>query len=183
MIRKIFVFLLLLITMLLVLSCQQSSKTNTATTTTTSLTTHVVGNEVGNLAPEFNLKDLDGNTVSLSEFKGSPVVLNFWATWCGPCRHEMPFLQQIYEEWLDQGLVLLAINLRETTSEVRQFMQSNDLFFLALLDSNSAVSLEYEVTGIPITFFIDKDGIIQAKRLGSFSSAAEIEDYLDLIIP
>lgn len=188
MIRKLFILPALFFAMLIVFGCQQSSITDTTTPTTTSPTTtspttHVVGNQVGNIAPDFQLQDIEGNTITLSSLRGSPVVLNFWATWCGPCRHEMPFLQQIYDEWLGQGLVLLAINLRETPSEVRQFMQDNGLFFPALLDANSAISLEYEVTGIPVTFFIDKDGIIQAKRLGSFSSVAEIEDYLNLIMP
>ncbi len=141
------------------------------------------GAQVGNLAPAFELRDLDGETVSLSGLRGSPVMLNFWATWCPPCRAEMPYLQEIYDEWTSQGLVLLAINLRESSSEVRGFMQSNGLSFPVLLDSTGSVGTKYNVSGIPTTFFIDKDGIIQAMRVGGFRSKEEIEGYIDEIIP
>jgi len=141
------------------------------------------GSQVGDLSPGFQLRDLDGNIVSLSDFRDRPVILNFWATWCGPCRSEMPYIQQIYEEWQDKGLVVLTINLRETSAEVTEFMQSNNLFFPALLDTNGNVANEYNVTGIPTTFFIYKYGIIQERRVGSFSSKQQIEDYLSNIMP
>ena len=168
MLKKLTVILVMTIALLLMIAgCQPSSELTTGMSP----------------APDFALQDLEGQTVTLSDLRGSPVMLNFWATWCGPCRHEMPFIQQIYEEWLDKGLVLLTINLRETPAKVEEFMQSNGLSFPALLDRDGSVSLEYNVSGIPTTFFIDKDGIIQEKRIGSFSSAAEIEDYLDEIMP
>ena len=142
-----------------------------------------VGIEVGNLAPDFKLRDLNGEYLSLSDLRGSPVILNFWATWCGPCRIEMPHLQQIYEEWQDRGLVLLSINLRETSDDVAEFMQTNNLSFPVLLDTDGSVAEEYRVTGIPPTFFIDIDGIIQASRVGSFPSKEAIEEHLSSIIP
>jgi thiol-disulfide isomerase/thioredoxin len=182
--KKLMVILAMMIALLLIITaCQPSELPNGTSPTTTSPTTTVEGSQAGNLAPDFALQDLEGQTVTLSDLRGSPVMLNFWATWCGPCRHEMPFIQQIYEEWLDKGLVLLTINLRETPAKVEEFMQSNGLSFPALLDRDGSVSLEYNVSGIPTTFFIDKDGIIQEKRIGSFSSAAEIEDYLNEIMP
>ena len=141
------------------------------------------GAQVGNLAPDFELRDLDGKTVSLRGLRGSPVLLNFWATWCPPCRAEMPYLQQIYEQWTSQGLVLLTINLMESSSEVRGFMQSNGLSFPVLLDSTGSVGTKYNVSGIPTTFFIDKDGIIQEMKVGGFRSKEEIGGYLDEIVP
>ena len=141
------------------------------------------GTKIGNLAPDFQLQYLDGNTVSLSDLRGSPVIINFWATWCGPCRSEMPFIQEIYNEWQDRGLVILAINLRETSSLVSQFIQDNNLSFPVLLDANGNVALEYNVTGIPTTFFIDKDGIIQESKIGPFSSKEDIEEELEHIMP
>jgi thiol-disulfide isomerase/thioredoxin len=133
---------------------------------------------IGKLASDFQLQDIEGQSVTLSNLRCSPVILNFWASWCGPCEHEMPFLQQIYEDWRSEGVILLTINLRETYSVVTQYMQSNGLSFPVLFDTDGSVGLDYNVTGIPTTFFIDKDGIIQAKRLGPFNSVAEIESYL-----
>jgi thiol-disulfide isomerase/thioredoxin len=136
------------------------------------------GIETGNPAPDFQLQDIEGQTVTLSSLRDSPVILNFWASWCAPCEHEMPFLQQIYEDWHSKGVILLTINLRETHSVVTQYMQSNGLSFPVLFDTDGSVGLDYNVTGIPTTFFIDKDGIIQARKLGSFNSVADIESYL-----
>jgi len=134
--------------------------------------------EVGKLAPDFELNTLDGQSIALSQLKGTPVVVNFWATWCGPCRHEMPFLQQIYEDWPEETLVLLTINIAESSSKVAQFMQSEGFSFTVLLDSNANVAQKYNVMGIPSTFFIDKDGVIQKIKVGPFRSKAEIETIL-----
>jgi len=137
----------------------------------------------GEPAPDFQLQSLDGESVSLSELQGSPVMLNFWATWCGPCRSEMPYLQQIYEEWSEKGLILLAIDIGESHAEVRQFMQSNNLSLPVLLDIREVVTREYNITGIPTTFFIDKDGMIQEKIIGAFPTKDAIEKHLSKIIP
>ena len=166
--KKLMVILIMMIALLLIITaCQPSSELTTGMSP----------------APDFALQDLEGQTVTLSSLRGSPVMLNFWTSWCGYCVWEMPYIQQIHEEWQDRGLVILAINKRETHAKVQEFMERNSLSFAALLDTDGAISLKYNVSGIPTTFFIDKDGIIQEKRIGSFSSAAEIEDYLDEIMP
>jgi peroxiredoxin len=131
-----------------------------------------------NLAPNFQLKNLEGETVSLSDFKGKPVLINFWATRCPPCVSEMPYLQEIYNEWSETELVLLAINTGESSTKVKQFMQSNDLSLPVLLDTNQDISQEYNIRYIPTTFLIDKKGIIQATKIGAFSSKGEIEEIL-----
>ena len=133
--------------------------------------------QLENLAPDFQLPDLDGQTVSLSDFRGRPVLLNFWASWCGPCRLEMPFIQEIFEdrEWADKGLAILAINIGESHDTVKDFMEGHGLSFPVLLDATKDVALEYNIRGIPATFFIDKNGIIQDMKIGAFSSKAEIE--------
>lgn len=143
------------------------------------------GPEVGKLAPDFKLQSLDGQTVSLGDFRGKPVLLNFWASWCGPCRAEMPFLQEIYEdkEWSGKGLVILTIDIGENPSVVKEFMENYDLSFPVLLDIDQDVALEYNIRAIPTTFFIDKDGIIQDIKVGAFSSKTEIERRLIKIIP
>jgi len=142
------------------------------------------GPQVDKLAPDFQLPTLDGQAVSLGDFRGKPVLLNFWATWCGPCRFEMPFIQEIFEkkEWSDTGLVILAIDIGENPSEVKEFMENYDLSFPVLLDTNQDVALEYNIRAIPTTFFIDKDGIIQDIKVGAFSGKTEIEKRLVKII-
>ncbi len=141
------------------------------------------GSQVGELAPDFQLPDLDGQSISLSDFRGEPVLINFWASWCGPCRYEMPFIQEVYEEWSARGLVVLAINKGESLSTAKDFIQSGNYSFPVLLDINQYVALEYNVRGLPTTFFIDKEGMIQAIKVGPFLSKAEIEMRLSEIIP
>jgi len=142
------------------------------------------GTDIGNLAPDFQLSNLDGQLVSLNDFGGKPVLVNFWATWCPPCRSEMPFIQETYtdKKWADEGLVVLAIDIGEKASIVGEFVNNYGLTFPVLLDIERDVSLEYYVRGIPTTFFIDREGIIQDIRMGPFSSVMEIEKSLDKII-
>lgn len=144
--------------------------------------TPIQDTEIGNLAPDFQLYGLDGKPISLSNLHGKPVLLNFWATWCSPCRAEMPYLQQVYEEWSAKGLVLLAINKGENAAQVREFMQSYNLSFPVLLDTGESIAQKYNIRGIPTTFFIDKDGIIQDVRIGAFQSKAEIERSLSKLV-
>ena len=141
------------------------------------------GTETGSLAPDFQLQNLDGQTVSLGNLQGKPVLINFWATWCPPCRGEMPYIQEIYEEWTDKGLVLLAINIGESSSTVRDFMQSQNLSLTVLLDTKQDVAQRYSISGIPTTFFIDEVGIIKDKVIGAFQNKTQIENGLSKIMP
>jgi len=134
--------------------------------------------QVGELAPDFYFETPEGEESSISQLSGRPVLLNFWATRCGPCRDEMPFLQQIYEDWQEEELGLLTVNLQESSSQVSQFMQSFKLSVPVLLDSNGHVAQRYNILYIPTTFFIDKGGVIQKIQVGSFQSQAEIENIL-----
>jgi len=131
----------------------------------------------GRPAPDFQLQDLDGQTVSLAGLRGRPFLINFWATWCGPCRMEMPFLQQVYEDpkWSEQGLVILAVNLGEPAATVEGFMEENGLSFTVLLDTSREVGRAYNAALIPTTYFVDKDGIIQDIKIGVFRSKADID--------
>lgn len=141
------------------------------------------GTQIGNLAPDFQLSGLDGQIISLSDFRGKPVLINFWASWCNPCRAEMPFLQRIHEEWADKGLVMLAVDIGESPSRVNKFVESFGLSFLVLLDAKQEVAREYNIRSIPTTFFIDKNGKIKDMKIGAFSSKAEIERRLSKVIP
>jgi len=150
-----------------------------------STPTPAQGTQVGNLAPDFELQSLDGQSVSLSDLQGKPVLLNFWAVRCPPCRMEMPYLQEISEdeEWSGKGLVVLAISTGESHSKVEEFMQSNNLSLPVLLDTKQDVARKYNIRAIPTTFFVDKSGIIQAKIIGAFPNKAAIEEKLSKIIP
>ena len=139
--------------------------------------------QVGKPAPNFQLPNLGGELVSLSDFQGKPVLINFWASWCQPCVYEMPFIQEVFEEWSGQGLVVLAINMGENSSKVETFMESHGLSFPVLLDMQGKVGGQYNIRGIPTTFSVDKDGIIQAMRIGAFPSKAVLERSLNKIIP
>ncbi len=141
------------------------------------------GTQVGERAPDFQLQSLNGQTISLSDLRGEPVLLNFWATWCGPCVSEMPHLEQIYQEWSNKGLVLWTIDIGESSSQAQGFMQYYNLSLPVLLDTQQRVAQKYSIMGIPSTFFIDKDGIIQGKKVGAFLSEEEIEQYLREIMP
>jgi cytochrome c biogenesis protein CcmG/thiol:disulfide interchange protein DsbE len=124
--------------------------------------------EVGHFAPDFALKNLTGKTVRLSDFRGKKVVLiNFWATWCPPCRLEMPTMQQIYSDYKDRGFEILAINIEpDATDEIRQFMKELRLTFPVLLDSDMKVTRQYRLFGLPISILIDRHGIIRSKDVG-----------------
>ncbi|MCD6359115.1 MAG: TlpA family protein disulfide reductase, partial [Dehalococcoidia bacterium] len=130
------------------------------------------------LAPEFTLNDLDGNEVSLSDFRGSPVLLNFWAISCPPCRAELPYIEQIAENWADRGLVVITVNLDRKTSDVKDFMDNNDLTLLVVMDKENQTARRYGVSGIPATYFIDADGFGLARRVGGYSTVGQIEDDL-----
>ncbi|MFC2018761.1 peroxiredoxin family protein [Chloroflexota bacterium] len=137
--------------------------------------------KLANLAPDFTLRNLDGEDVSLSDFRGKVVLLNFWASWCSPCVYEMPFLQEAYEEWQDDGLVILGINKGESVAKVERFAEDNGISFPILLDGDEAVSQRYGVRSIPASVLIDKDGFGVVGVLGPFLSKASVgkllEDY------
>lgn len=137
----------------------------------------------GEPAPDFKLEDLDGETVSLRDLRGKPVLLNFWATWCPPCRAEMPYLQEVFEEWQGKELVVLTIDIGESRATVQNYLQSYKLSLPVLLDISKIVSYRYGFRYIPTTFFIDKDGIIQRMRVGPFPSKEAIDAYIEEIIP
>jgi peroxiredoxin len=124
--------------------------------------------KVPNLAPpvDFNLLDLTGKRVILSDFKGKIVFLNFWATWCSPCREEMPSMQKLYTRFKDKDFAMLAVSLNEPASAVKKFFKDYSLTFTALLDSDGELMSPYGIRGIPNTFIIDRDGTIIGKAFG-----------------
>jgi peroxiredoxin len=137
----------------------------------------------GQPAPHFVAHSLDGQAVSLQEYHGRPVVLNFWATWCVPCRHEMPALQAVYELYKAAGLAILAVN-QDAAGQgdvVRAFWTALGLTFLPLLDPEGRVAAPYNVFLLPSTVFVHPTGTIAAMHLGPMTQA-QIERFLAAIL-
>ncbi len=137
-----------------------------------SCKSEISGNSTDNqvkIAPEFRLADLKGEeSYTLSQFKGKPVILNFWATWCGPCREEMPFLQKSWEKYKNDGLVFIGINIMDDSSSAIDFLNDYNINYLNLMDKPGDVSGKYGVAALPATFFISKEGNIYKQNYGPF---------------
>ncbi|RMH02177.1 MAG: TlpA family protein disulfide reductase [Chloroflexi bacterium] len=139
--------------------------------------------EVGDLAYDFTLQDLEGNTYTLSELRGRPVIVNFWATWCAPCRVEMPELEATFQKYKDQGLVILALDQDEPPNIVRSFFYDElGLSFTPLLDEKGIVANQYGVFNFPSSYFIDPQGKVTAIHRGPMLQS-QIEGYLADTIP
>ena len=118
-------------------------------------------------APDFNLRDAGGSIASLSGNRGNLVLLNFWATWCGPCREEMPSMEQLSRNFGGQGFTILAVNQRESAARVTSFMKTHGLNFRSPLDTDGRVAASYRVYGIPATYLIDGNGQAIGVKAGS----------------
>ncbi len=140
---------------------------------------------VGFLAPEFSLKTITGETIQLRELKDKVVILNLWATWCPPCRAEMPALQRVAVDYAERGLVVLAINMttQDNLNDVRTFVQEFQITTPVLLDMDGSVSEKYQARALPTTFFIGQGNIINKVVIGGPLSESllrvEIEKLLD----
>ncbi len=147
-----------LLTVLLLTSCDNS------------ISEPQVSKQVGsveNVAPDFTLTDMNGQQVSLSQFRGKVVILNFWATWCPPCREEMPSMEQLYRDYKDKGLVMLAVNVEENGKKaVEKFLKKNPHSFPILLDTENVAQNTYGVFRFPESFIIDQNGFVVEKIIG-----------------
>ncbi|MDR1727398.1 MAG: TlpA family protein disulfide reductase [Acidobacteriota bacterium] len=137
------------------------------------------GADVGQAAPSFKLKDLDGREIALEQFRGKIVLIDFWATWCGPCRMTMPVVEKLSKEYPDD-LVLLAVNLQESVGEVRQYLEQQGLQSQVLLDEGGDVSIAYGADAIPMQFLIDRDGVVRNVLTGfSPSMASKLRSQIE----
>ncbi len=136
----------------------------------------------GNPAPDFELQTPDGGSIRLADLQGQAVVLNFWASWCGPCRAEMPELQRAYDQFSANGLVVLGVNQGEPVAIVNDFMAQLQLSFPVVLDQQLQVSRLYQVNSLPTTLFIDRNGMIQDLVIGQMNEAI-LKEHLRSIYP
>ncbi|MBI5929004.1 MAG: redoxin domain-containing protein [Chloroflexi bacterium] len=129
-----------------------------------------VGLEIGNRAPEFEVETIDGDKISLSDLRGQPVLINFWATWCQPCRKEMPEIEQVYQIEQKHGFRVLTVNLFESKEQINDFLKEFDLSFTFALDEKGEINGLYNAVGLPTSYLIDGNGIIVDKKSGPISA-------------
>jgi len=163
-------------------SGEQSNSSNQQNTTT-SESQNDEANQDKMLAPDFTVYDIDGNEVHLSDYIGKPIVLNFWASWCGPCKSEMPEFQEKYKE-LNGDVQFLMVNMtdgsRETVEIASEFIKGEGYTFPVLYDTQSNAAYLYSVYSLPTTYFIDKDGYIVAYAAGAIDGAT-LQKGIDMI--
>ncbi|MGM0776508.1 TlpA disulfide reductase family protein [Cytobacillus firmus] len=136
-----------------------------------------IGLEKGSLAPDFELTDMEGNPVKLSDFRGKAVLLNFWASWCPPCRAEMPHMEKLYKKYKDKKFDILAVNLTNTeknNGDAEKFVKELGLTFKIPMDVKGTVGADYNIMAYPTSYFIDSDGVIREKVLGALN-----EEYME----
>lgn len=138
----------------------------------------VTGLERGNIAPDFELETVDGETVKLSDYRGQKVLLNFWATWCPPCRAEMPDMQKFHEKY-DDG-VILAVNLTETEQSpenVDEFLEKYGITFAVLSDASTEVATLYNASALPTSYLIDTEGKVHNIAVGALNYEMMVQEF------
>ncbi len=130
------------------------------------LSTSTQADVIGNPAPDFTLKSRSGENVKLSELRGEVVMINFWASWCAPCRQEMPLLEDIYKKYSELGFVLLGVNVEEDASKAMELLREIPVSFPILYDNANEVSKRYKVVAMPTTVMVDRDGTMRYLHRG-----------------
>jgi len=134
-------------------------------------------------APDFSLKDINGKDFTLSSLKGKVVILSFWATWCHPCKDEMPRLNKLYKEMGSRGLEIVAVSSDYSIGYLKDFLVKNSLDFSILYDEKRAVTRQYKIPFLPVTFLIDKNGVIVEKITGEFEwPSGEMKKKLEKLL-
>jgi thiol-disulfide isomerase/thioredoxin len=167
--RCAFLLSVLVIISVFLIGCEKKEKTSPPVDNTKTQVKQELREspEEGFIAPGFTLQNLSGTSVNLNDFRGRVVLLNFWATWCGPCRKEIPALEKLYQAKKGPGFEILAVSLDKTSQDkVASFVNSNQMEFPILLNPDGDVGGRYWVRGIPTSFLLDKQGIIKWKVVG-----------------
>ncbi|MCH7588839.1 MAG: redoxin domain-containing protein [Chloroflexi bacterium] len=133
--------------------------------------------EVNSPAPDFNLQSVAGETIRLSDLRGQPVLINFWATWCAPCRIEMPALQDRFETYSEEGFAILAVDFDEPAEAVLAFGEEFGLTFDLLLDPGGKIQDLFRIRGYPTSFFLDEQGVIKVVHIGVMTEG-QLDGYL-----
>jgi len=140
--------------------------------------------QAGFLAPQVELSDLDGKITRLADLRGQVILLNIWATWCPPCRAEMPAIERVYEEYRQQGFNVLAVNstAQDEAAQVAPFAAEYGLTFPVLLDESGLVTRSYQVKSLPTSFFIGRDGVIREVVIGGPMDEALLRSRVEALL-
>ncbi len=136
----------------------------------------------GSIAPNFVLQSVDGERIELKDLKGKGVFLNFWGTWCGPCKQEFPYMANQYEVFKDRGVEIVAVNVAESKIAVKNFMESYGVNFPIAMDKDRQVTEAYDITPLPTTFLVNPEGKVMKVIKGTMTER-QIYDYMNLIKP
>lgn len=165
------IFALLLLLVPIMVACSGSSEPDDSE-----------GVMVGSRAYDFTLESLNGDAISLSDFEGSVVLVNFWATWCPPCQAEIPDFEEAYREREADGFVILGVNVEEPASEVLPFVTDMGITYPVLLDRDGTVRRAYRALGLPTSLLVDREGVIRFRQEG-IVSASELAWHLAELMP
>ena len=127
---------------------------------------------IGRKAPEFLADSINGTPVSLSNFPESPIILNFWASWCPPCRDETPHFEKIWRLYKEKDVVVIGINVQDDLNSANEYISEFDVTFVNGMDKNGRIMVDYGVTGLPVTFFLDREGMIIGRWVGSIGASS-----------
>ncbi|MGG3470833.1 thiol-disulfide oxidoreductase ResA [Neobacillus pocheonensis] len=137
---------------------------------------------VGETAPDFVLTDMQGNKHRLSDYRGQGVFLNFWGTWCPPCKKEMPYINNQYQQFKDKGVQVLSVDIQESELAVNQFADRYKLDFPIMIDTDKEVMTAYGIDPLPATFLIDKNGKVIKYNTGEMSEST-VREFMEKIKP
>lgn len=157
--------LFLIICLFLLIAMGPSSPGNTSGGTVSPMDSDTI---INSKAPDFTLKDMNGKNVTLSSFRGKVVLLNFWATWCPPCKAEMPDLNRLYRDAKRRGLEIIAVSTDRSIDHIKDFLARNKVDFIILFDENRTAARQYRVFSMPTTFLIDRNGVVVEKFYGEY---------------
>lgn len=138
------------------------------------------GTRIGNVAHNFRLETPQGEAIALSDLRGKPVLLNFWATWCGPCQLEMPELQELHERAGDK-IQIVAVDLDETRDDITEYFTDLGLTFTVVIDKGQDVANKYALFGLPSSFILDEDGVVATIKVGPFVNQDDIDKNLQKV--
>ncbi len=127
---------------------------------------------IGRKAPEFLADSINGKPVSLSNYPESPIILNFWASWCPPCRDETPHFEKIWRLYKEKDVVVIGINVQDDLNSANEYISEFDVTFINGMDKNGRIMVDYGVTGLPVTFFLDREGMIIGRWVGSIGASS-----------
>jgi peroxiredoxin len=137
---------------------------------------------VNDQAPDFTLPSIDGEEVNASGFEGKALLINFWGSWCGPCKNEMPAIEEAYNQYKDDGFEVLTINIRESEFAVKKFLESNNLSLPVVMDKEAEVYDAYAVRNLPASFFVTPEGKVNRIYQGEMTRE-EIDRWVNEILP